>query len=657
MKPRYLTKSRFKLAMECPTKLFYTGKKEYVDNKLEDPFLEALAEGGFQVGELATAYYPGGTNIDTLDYDQALNETNELLKQDNCVIYEAAIKYDDFFIRVDILQKEGNQIKLIEVKAKSTDARTDAVFYKKDGGFLAGWKPYIHDIAFQSYVAQQAFPQYEITPYLMLVDKNAKSSTDGLNQKFKITQDHSGRKHVTLAEELTEEDLAGELLVAINMENACYKVRYEDTYTYVNEEVDFSELIKNFASMYKQDQIIEPIINSSCKTCEFKASDAALKDGMKSGYHECFKSSLQWEDKDFAEDNIFDLWDCRKTPTFIQEGKIKFADVSKEDIGFKEDNKPGLTRTERQWLQIEKSLNNDSKIYLDKENLKNEMKTWTYPLHFIDFETSSPAIPFNKGRRPYEGIAFQFSHHMVHEDGKIEHRSEYLNTEPGFNPNYEFVRRLKSELENDNGTIFKYSPHENTYLTMIYHQLQTDESFIKDKDELCHFIREITEYEVDKKKIEGPRNMVDLLKLVKSYYYDPYMKGSNSIKVVLPSILNSSDYLKEKYSKPIYGAKDSIRSLNFENETWIEFENGQVKDPYKLLPKLFDDVSDKDYEYLNLHEELNNGGAAMTAYERLQFEDIPHEVRSEIEKGMLKYCELDTLAMVMIYEAWADMIK
>ena len=29
--PRYLTKSRFKLAVECPTKLFYTGKPEYAN--------------------------------------------------------------------------------------------------------------------------------------------------------------------------------------------------------------------------------------------------------------------------------------------------------------------------------------------------------------------------------------------------------------------------------------------------------------------------------------------------------------------------------------------------------------------------------------------------------------------------------------------------
>ena len=47
---RYLTKSRFKLAVECPTKLFYTGKpKIYRDTKQEDSFLQMLAEGGYQV--------------------------------------------------------------------------------------------------------------------------------------------------------------------------------------------------------------------------------------------------------------------------------------------------------------------------------------------------------------------------------------------------------------------------------------------------------------------------------------------------------------------------------------------------------------------------------------------------------------------------------
>ena len=57
---RVLSKSRFKLGLECPNKLYYTGKKDYANKKNENPFLEALAKGGFQVEELARLYYPGG---------------------------------------------------------------------------------------------------------------------------------------------------------------------------------------------------------------------------------------------------------------------------------------------------------------------------------------------------------------------------------------------------------------------------------------------------------------------------------------------------------------------------------------------------------------------------------------------------------------------
>ena len=61
---RYLTKSRFKLAMECPTKLFYTSKDdEYKNNKGDNEFLASLAEGGFQVGKMATLLFPDGKEI------------------------------------------------------------------------------------------------------------------------------------------------------------------------------------------------------------------------------------------------------------------------------------------------------------------------------------------------------------------------------------------------------------------------------------------------------------------------------------------------------------------------------------------------------------------------------------------------------------------
>ncbi|MDP7197800.1 MAG: DUF2779 domain-containing protein, partial [SAR202 cluster bacterium] len=95
-KPFYLTKSRFKSALECPTKLFYTSNDDYANTMDEDEFLMALAEGGFQVGELAKYYHPGGHDIISLHYKESLEETNDLLQKENIIIYEPAIQFENF---------------------------------------------------------------------------------------------------------------------------------------------------------------------------------------------------------------------------------------------------------------------------------------------------------------------------------------------------------------------------------------------------------------------------------------------------------------------------------------------------------------------------------------------------------------------------------
>lgn len=95
------------LANDCPTKLFYAGKSDYANQSIEDSFLLALADGGFQVGALAKCYFPGGHDINMLDYEKSLAATARLLQQDSATIYEAAIATDKLFIRVDILVKTG----------------------------------------------------------------------------------------------------------------------------------------------------------------------------------------------------------------------------------------------------------------------------------------------------------------------------------------------------------------------------------------------------------------------------------------------------------------------------------------------------------------------------------------------------------------------
>jgi hypothetical protein len=149
---------------------------------------------------------------------------------------------------------------------------------------------------------------------------------------------------------------------------------------------------------------------------------------------------------------------------------------------------------------------------------------------------------------------------------------------------------------------------------------------------------------------------VDLNELALRAYFHPQTKGKTSIKKVLPAVMATSSYLESKYSQPIYGTQ--IPSLNFsEGFAWHERSNGVLKDPYERLRTLaIEMLGDGGAEVFDRLEELEvaDGGAAATAYARLQFEDLTQEARDGIERALLRYCELDTFAMVMIVEAWRD---
>ncbi len=657
--PRYLTKSRFKLALECPTKLFYTGKKDiYPDKKIDDPFMQALANGGFQIGELAKCYFPEGVEVktDRGDYEGALAETARLLELEEATIFEAAVRFENFFIRIDVLVKRGSRIEVIEVKSKSYESGATR-FVGARGGISSEWKPYLEDIAFQKHVVQGAFPGHHVDAFLMLADKASRCPSDGLNQKFRVKVGPNDIRSCEVASELSAEetDPNSWILTKIDVNEICDKI-FATTYGVPGTPMPFDEFAAELSSSYQRDEKIVTPISSTCKTCEFRATEAEESEGKISGFKACWKGQLGWSDADFCEPTVLDIWDNRSKDKMLGAGKIKLTSLTESDIEQKPSDKDGISRTERQWLQVEKAVSGDSTYFLDKLGLRAEMRKWKFPLHFIDFETATPGIPFTKGRRPYEEVAFQFSHHIVQRDGTLEHASEYLDDRIAVFPNYDFVRRLRDDLSKDDGTIFRYAAHENTYLIKIFGQLSNDADDIVDRDELCEFIKSITtgsKREFGDNCWEGSRNMVDLLDLVKRYYYDPYTKGSNSIKQVLPAILNSSKYLQEKYSRPIYGT--DIPSHNFtEGKVWATYENGRFLDPYSNLPKVFgDDLLDR----MSDEDELKDGGAAMIAYARLQFEDMSDPEREAIKAALKRYCELDTLAMVMIYEGWRDMVE
>ena len=364
----------------------------------------------------------------------------------------------------------------------------------------------------------------------------------------------------------------------------------------------------------------------------------------------CWKSQYSISETDEDRPNVFELWNYRSKHKSILSHRFFLDQLDRNEFLKKSENY--LTVQNRQLLQIEKrvqqSNNKSVDFYLDKENLRKEIKNWNFPLHFIDFETCTSALPFTKGTSPYEQIAFQFSHHAIDNVGKIEHKSEYINVNPGEFPNFLFVRALKKVLSFDNGSVFMYAKHENSILNAIRTQLK--ESDEKDKQELIQFIESITTRSEENNLIEGKRKMIDLCDIVKKYFYHPDLKGSNSIKAVLPTVIKISDYIKKKYSKPISQIKLSSKNFN-EAHIWIKNE---IYDPYESLPKPdFSNIKNP----IGMIEKLNNGGEALMAYAKIQYFNMSNDERDVLKDSLLKYCELDTLAMVIVYEFFSHNLK
>lgn len=644
---RVLSKSRFKLGLECPNKLYFTNDKTFANKKSEDTFLKSLAEGGFQVEELARLHYENGIFIDadSFEYEKAVQLTTDALLRENVVLYEGAFLVNGYYVRCDIIEKIGNKIRLIEVKAKSFNPTDEYLFIGKNGKLVSGWKPYLFDLAFQKKVVQMAFPNFEVEAFLMMADKTKKATIDGLNQLFRVPK--NGNPRTDIIKKVTRiEEIGQSVLSEINVDNIINSI-IDGAFLY-NENLNFSEAMPLFRDAYQEKKYLNwPLKFSNCKGCEFKASEVENQQGLKSGFEYCFKKQLNWSDSDFKRPNAMEIWNFRGG-NLLEENRLFLNDLTEDDLKVK----PIATKispTERQWIQVEKARTADATVYVEKEGLKAEMAQWVFPLHFIDFETSTVALPFTAGRTPYEQVAFQFSHHVYNEDGTIEHRTEFISNTPGEFPNFIFARALRNALMHDDGSVFRFATHENSILNAIIQQLKNSSE--ADKEELISFLKSITVSKKDSvQSWEGERKMIDLNVIVKDYYYNPYTKGSNSIKAVLPASLNSSEFLKNKYANCL--EQINVSSKNFiGNHVWLSMKNDELVNPYKMLPPLYEGwENDEKEETISEIDSIADGGAALTAYAKLQYEDMTEKERSEITSGLLKYCELDTLAMVMIYE-------
>ena len=380
MSTKYLTKSKFKSAYTCPRKLYYLERKEYGNKNSVDEFLAALAEGGFQVGALAKAYFPDGEDLEDRSTKEAIIETEELLKRKKVVIFEAALNVGPYLVRVDILEKLGSSINLYEVKSKSFKKGLDQFFTKRAPRKIYGdWEEYVVDIAFQTWVARKYFPNHTISPYLTMVNSLAVSTVNGLHQYFRIYKE-GDRTKVETKPGLNKETLGAKILVDEPVDNEVAFILEQHSFPATGpQSMKLPEYAAHLANSLATETKLEANISSKCKQCEFKIGSQLKAEGKKSGFEDCWTTEKKLTPSTLNTPLIFDIW-YGPSAELLEENIIFMKDVREEFLS--------TTRGPRQWTQVRKLRDNDNTAEVDEGELETVFNKIHYPYHFIDFETS-----------------------------------------------------------------------------------------------------------------------------------------------------------------------------------------------------------------------------------------------------------------------------
>jgi len=144
---------------------------------------------------------------------------------------------------------------------------------------------------------------------------------------------------------------------------------------------------------------------------------------------------------------------------------------------------------------------------------------WEYPLYFFDFETIGPAIPIYDGTRPYEQYPFQYSLHVLAQNGTVNHY-EFLGNGK-LDPRINLIDKMIRELGR-RGSIVTYN-------------MGFEKGKIKALAEAFPMYAEPL--------LEINKRVVDLIiPFRKHWYYKPEMQGSASIKKVLPALIPNLSY-------------------------------------------------------------------------------------------------------------------
>jgi hypothetical protein len=213
---------------------------------------------------------------------------------------------------------------------------------------------------------------------------------------------------------------------------------------------------------------------------------------------------------DLPEYTVFDISFLKndKRRELLSQGVISITDVP--------DDFP-LSKNQR--IQVEAAKTGE--VVIDRPAIAKRITTWEYPLHFLDYETFSYAIPQFEGVRPFQQMCFQYSLHTIDTPG-AEPRHSYFLSHGDDDPPRAMAAHLKNAMAGEIGTVFVwYEGFEKTRNTEMAGMFP----------EFTDFFNTVNDHTVDLMKIFSDK-----------LYIHPGFKGRSSIKKVLPALVPELSY-------------------------------------------------------------------------------------------------------------------
>lgn len=195
-------------------------------------------------------------------------------------------------------------------------------------------------------------------------------------------------------------------------------------------------------------------------------------------------------------------------------------------------------------------------ITIDKDIINNFLDSIIYPISFFDFETFQNPIPRFDGQRAYMKMPFQYSLHIVDEEGDMTHY-EFLG-DHNSDPRRELCEKMLSHIPKS-GSIMAYN--QSFEISRIR---EMAEEFNDLRDDLLAFVD----------------RFVDLVVPFRNGgYYHPDFNGSFSIKSVLPALFPDDPEL-------------SYKALNIQDGGMAmdTFANLHLLEDINLLPQIREDL-------------------------------------------------------------------